>query len=242
MKKFFVLLPLLSIVTLAILFFISPSLTSAEETAQPAANSATENMNNSAGRNYNIPLGSVKKLSPSNIKSTIASRAGTRKALLKIRLDQAKLRLCQVREKVITNRSSKMVQHANRLMTVFDSIATRIQNYYLTRLVPRGKTLPNYDALILNIQNKKNAINPLLETAQSDVNNFNCEGDDPKGQLALFRQDMKAVIAALKAYKTAVKNLIVAVASLGGTERGTATGSATPTLTPEVTQTAEPTL
>src|SRR3989344_6900944 len=104
----------------------------------------------------------------------------------KIRLEEAKLRVCQVREKVITNRSNNMVRHANRLTTVFDSIAARIQNYYLTKLVPQGKTLPNYDALILDIQTNKNALTPLLEAVQADIANFKCDGDNPGSQLTQF--------------------------------------------------------
>src|SRR3989338_6406002 len=159
----------------------------------------------------------------------------------KIRLEEAKLRVCQVREKVITNRSNKMVQHANRLAAVFDSIATRIQKYYLTKLVPQGKTLPNYDALVLDIQTNKNALAPLLAAVQADVTNFKCDGDDPKGQLDQFKEDMHAVIAGLKTYKRSVRNLIVVVASIRGTGEGNATGSAVqPSVVPSVVPSVTP--
>lgn len=153
------------------------------------------------------------------------------------RLEENKLRLCQVKEKVITNRSNNMVRHANRMLGVFNSIATRIQNYYLTRLVPQGKILPNYDALVLAIQTSRNAITPLLEAVQADVANFSCEGNDPKGQLDQFKQDMHAVIAGLKAYKRSVRNLIVAVASIRGETSGNASGSA---VAPSVVPSAAP--
>ncbi|MBI2031921.1 MAG: hypothetical protein HYT08_04885 [Candidatus Levybacteria bacterium] len=188
----------------------------------------------------NTPPGLTKKLSSSET-GTTASKAGSRKPLLKIRLDQAKLRVCQVKEKIITNRSANMVNHVNRIIAVFDSIVTRITNYYQSRLVPQGRILANFDALILDIQTKKNAITPLLEAAQSDVDNFNCEGDDPKGQLDQFKQDIRAIIPGLKAYKTSVRNLIVAIASIRGAGGGTATGSATPTIEPTVLPTVLPT-
>ena len=132
-----------------------------------------------------------------------------------------------------------MIRHANRMVEVFDSIATRIQNYYLTRLVPQGKTLSNYNALVLDIQTNKNAIAPLLQAIQTDIANFKCDGNDPKGQLDQFKEDMHAVIAGLKAYKKSVRNLIVAVASIRGTGEGNATGSATQ---PSIEPTALPTL
>ncbi len=145
----------------------------------------------------------------------------------KIRLEINKLRICQQREKNIVNRSNNMVRHANHMIEVFDSISTRIQNYYLTKLVPQGKVLPNYDALVLEIQTNKNTLAPLLETVKTDVANFKCDGDDPKGQLDQFKEDMQAVIVGLKTFKTSVRNLIVAVNSIGREAGTSASGSAT---------------
>lgn len=198
--------------------------------------------NANAIKKPNTPPSLIKKTPLNKVYNTIASRAGIRKPLLKIKLDQIKLRVCQVKEKIITNRSSKMVNHSNKIVSVFDSIVTRISNYYESRLVPQGRTLANYDALILDIQAKKSAITPLLEAAKADVDNFSCEGDDPKGQLEQFKQDIRAIIPALKAYKISVRNLIVAVASIRGAGGGTATGSAMQTVEPTVLPTAIPTL
>ncbi len=157
----------------------------------------------------------------------------------KIRLEEAKLRVCRLREKNITNRSNQMIRHASRMVEVFSSIATRIQNYYLTKLVPRGKTLPNYDALVLDIQTNKNALTPLLAAVQTDVVNFKCDGDNPKGQLDQFKTDMQAVIRGLKTFRISVRNLIVAVASIRGETGGNASGSATrPSITPSASPTA----
>ena len=144
----------------------------------------------------------------------------------KARLEEAKLRVCRLREKNIVNRSNQMIRHANRMVEVFGSIAARIQNYYLTRLVPQGKTLPNYDVLVSDVQTNKNAIAPLLQALQTDISNFKCDGDNPGGQLTQFRTDIQAVIQGLKAYKTSIRNLIVAVASIRGETSGNASGSA----------------
>jgi len=199
----------------------------------------------------NVPPGLLKKQTLISQQGTSTTSGGKIGQIRKLsgtppfgrgRLEENKLRLCQVKEKVITNRSNNMVRHANRMVAVFDSIATRIQNYYQTRLVPQGKTLPNYNALILDIQTNKNSLTPLLGAVQTDVTNFKCDGDDPKGQLDQFREDMHAVIAGLKAYKRSVRNLIVAVASIRGAGDGNATGSAAaPSITPSTAPTVEPT-
>lgn len=193
-------------------------------------------------RKPNIPPGITKKLTSTETEGVTASKAGNKRSLLKVRLDEVKLKICQIKEKVIVKRSDKMVEHANRIIAVFDSIVTRVTNYYQSRLVSQGRTLSNYDSLLLTIQSKRNAITPLIEAAQTDAANFKCDGDDPKGQLEQFKQDIKAVIPGLKAYKIAVRNLIVAVASLTGAGEKTATGSAVPTVEPTVLPTAAPTL
>ena len=192
----------------------------------------------------NVPPGLLKKQTLISQQGTSTTSGGNIGQIRKLsgtppfgrgRLEENKLRLCQVKEKVITNRSNNMIRHANRMLEVFDSIATRIQNYYLTRLVPQGKILPNYDALILDIQTNKNAITPLLDAVQADIANFKCDGDNPGSQLTQFRTDMQAVIQGLKAYKTPIKNLIVAVASIRGETSGNASGSAVaPSVAPSV--------
>lgn len=153
----------------------------------------------------------------------------SRGSIGKGRLEANKLRLCKVREKNITNRSSNMVAHAHRLVQVFDSITTRVENYYLSKLLPSGKILPSYDALVADIKVNKDAVTHLLQVAESGATNFKCDGDDPKGQLERFREDMRAVIAGLKTYKTSVRNLIVAVSLIKGTGvPSTAVTSVTP--------------
>ncbi len=93
----------------------------------------------------------------------------------------------------------------------FDAIAKRVEDYYISKVVPSGKTVTNYDSLVSEIQNKKQATQTALGKAQTDANSFSCSGNDPKGQLTQFRTDMQTVKSALKDYRTAIKNLIVAV-------------------------------
>ena len=100
----------------------------------------------------------------------------------------------------------------------FDAIAAKVQDYYTSKLVPAGKTVSNYDALVADIQTKKSAIQTALTKAQTDISGFSCTGSDPKGLLKKFSEDMKSVKQALNDYRTAIKNLIVAVHSVTGEE------------------------
>jgi hypothetical protein len=121
----------------------------------------------------------------------------------------------------------------SKIIERFDDIAARVENFYTSKLVPKGKTLGNYDALVADIQSKKTAVNAALTKAQSDINGFSCTADDPKGLLRQYRLDMQAVKGALQDYRKSIKNLIVAVRGLvGASETATPTMSPGPTATP----------
>lgn len=132
------------------------------------------------------------------------------------RLNEAKLRACQAKENALKKRSEHLGKLASTMGEKFAAIAQRVEEYYTTKAVPGGKTIANYDSLVSDIQTKKAAVQTALTQAQTDAAGFTCTGDNPKGQLTQFKGGMKAVIKALKDYRTSIKNLIVAVRSVTG--------------------------
>jgi len=102
--------------------------------------------------------------------------------------------------------------------TKFDGVATRVENRYTQKLLPKGKTLSNYDALVADIVAKKAAVDAALSVAKNDVASFSCTASDPKAQLTQHRKDMQTVKAALKDFRKSVRNLVVAVRTLAGEE------------------------
>ena len=154
------------------------------------------------------------------------------------RLTNAKLKACQARENAIKIRSRHLGQLATTMEEKFDAIAQRVEDYYTSKVVPSGKTVVNYNALVADIQTKKTAVQTALSQAQTDSTGFSCTGNDPKGQMTQFRKDMQAVIQALKDYRTSIKNLIVAVHSVTGTtERTNPSASPSPSASPVPTAT-----
>lgn len=127
--------------------------------------------------------------------------------------EPGKLRACQAKENGIKNRLTSLNNLATNMESKFTSIANRVEEYYTAKVVPAGKTVPNYDALVSDIQTKKTAVQTALTKTQTDAGTFTCTSNDPKGQLTLFRKDMQAVKSALKEYRTSIKNLTVAVHS-----------------------------
>lgn len=135
---------------------------------------------------------------------------------VKDRLDSRRLKLCEVKEKVIKNRTESLTRLVLNMEDKFASISARVQKYYTEKLVPEGKTVSNYDALVSDIDAKKAALDSALSNAQSDSSNFACDSDNPKGKLKDFREDMQEVKSALHEYRLSIKNLIVAVRGIVG--------------------------
>ncbi len=138
-----------------------------------------------------------------------------------------RLRACQAHEDAIKRRLTHLTNLVTNMETKFDAIATRVENYYTNKVVPRGKTVANYNTLVSDIQTQKTNVQTALKKAQTDANSFSCTSGSPKAQLTQFREDMQAVKEALKDYRTSIKNLIVAVHSVTG--RANSEGSPKPT-------------
>lgn len=128
-------------------------------------------------------------------------------------LTEVKLKVCQNREAAIKKRAENLGKMASSMLKKFAAHAQRVEEFYTTKVVPSGQTVANYDSLVADIQTKNTAVQIALTQAQSNVSSFTCSGTDPKGQLTQYRSDMLAVKSALKDYRTAIKNLIVAVRS-----------------------------
>lgn len=141
-------------------------------------------------------------------------------------LAAAQLQACQKRETAVNNIIARIVDRSTKQIAVFDTIATRTENFYTSK----GQTVANYDTLVA-------AVNTAKSKAQSDLaamkttDTMVCTGNDPKGIVGAFKDDLKLEIADLKAYKTAIKNLIVAVKSVQGTDSKTSNSSSSSTTT-----------
>lgn len=152
---------------------------------------------------------------PQNV---VSQGQGVERPNIPVTQGAGKLKACQARENAVKTRMSRLTQLATNMETKFDTIASRVEAYYTSKVVPSGKTVPNYDSLVLYIGTKKTAVQTTLTKAQTDADNFSCASSTPKAQLTQVREDMQAVKQALKNFRTSIKNLIVAVHSVTGEE------------------------
>lgn len=153
------------------------------------------------------------------------------------RLEGLRLEFCQKHEDEVDTRLTSLGNLVANVLGKFDAIAARVEQFYTNKVIPTGRTVPNYDALLADITAKRTAVTTALSNTQNDINGFSCTAENPKGQIRLFRTDMQTVKRTLQDYRTSIKNLIVAVRSVVGE---TESESPKPSETPEATPTAAP--
>lgn len=129
------------------------------------------------------------------------------------RLSKAKLNVCAKKTKHVNQVMDRITERATAQLAVFTKISDRTQAFY----VSKGKTFAGYDALVATATAAKIKAEADI-TALKAVDSFTCDSADPKGSVEAFKAKTKLVVADLKAYKTAVKNLIVAVKSVQSAE------------------------
>ncbi|HET7640449.1 MAG TPA: hypothetical protein VFK47_17115 [Ktedonobacteraceae bacterium] len=145
-------------------------------------------------------------------RETAQTTAAEKREAAQTRLANAKLKACQNREKAITNIMTRIGDRGQKQVDLFTKIADKTQAFYTNK----GKKLSNYDTLVSDVTAKKQAAQTAVDATKASVIEFKCDGSDPKGAAASFKENMKTQNTALKAYKTAVKNLIVGVKSVQG--------------------------
>lgn len=160
-----------------------------------------------------VPVLAVGSNSHANVQAQTAGQPSDPGSQGSTRLEAAKLKACQNREKAINNIMARIANRGSKQLDVFNKIAERTESFY----TDKGKPLSNYDALVADVNAKKAAAQTEVDAVKASNVTFKCDGSDPKGAISSFKDNLKAKIAALKDYKTAIKNLIVGVKSVQGT-------------------------
>lgn len=161
------------------------------------------------------------------------SKAMERKAN---KLSETRLKVCQGREEKIGNRFKSLIAIGEKTHAGKEKIIERVDKFYTNVLVPAGHTLPNYAALKADIETKEAAVKSALEAAQASGQGFSCDSEDPKAEADAFREDVKTLIAANKAYRTSVRAYVVAVRDLAKQAKADKISSS-PVISPAITET-----
>jgi hypothetical protein len=138
-------------------------------------------------------------------------------------LSQARLHVCENRQHVINNITSRIVKRGTNQLNLFTTIAQRVETFK----TGHSLTVANYDQLVATLQTDQAKVTSDLATMKSNET-LECSGN-PQGVASSFQTALKQEISDLKTYKTDVKNLITAVKAAArasdSTDQSTAGGN-----------------
>jgi hypothetical protein len=119
---------------------------------------------------------------------------------------------CSNKRRVVGNILTRIANRGQKQIDVFTKIAERTEKFK----EDKSLTVDNYDSLVTTVNDKKTAAETTVNKIKADAAaaaTLSCDAGQPKSVVGGFKDDLKAENSALKAYKTAIKNLIVAVKS-----------------------------
>lgn len=124
------------------------------------------------------------------------------------------------REKLAEQKRKVCEAHAEQINKVMDNVAKRtdthmsnITNVYVLAkafYVKHDLTVDNFDQLVAAVDTKKAAAESIAATL-TKRSDFSCESDGPKTDIQEFKNQRLDKVNAVKAYRTAVKELVAAI-------------------------------
>jgi hypothetical protein len=136
-------------------------------------------------------------------------------------------KVCENRKKGLTVRSSRIVANSKRIDEKITDIYKKVDNYKTTNNV----TVANYDELTAAITTAQDDANTAISDLEKVVPTTDCTSttNTNSTDVATFKTAAKKTRDSLKAYRSAVKKLLVAVAQAKGDDKTTTTDTNTST-------------
>lgn len=151
-----------------------------------------------------------------------------RKAELKAKLEAAKearmnklegkrLEICEKRQTKVNNILARGTEQSRKHLGVFQKIEEKVKQFY----VDKNLSAEGYDAAVTNADEKEAAAVAAIEASTETT--FDCATTDGAKPGDAVRELMKTRHEALKAYRTAVKDLILVVKKGHGQQQNSTT-------------------
>lgn len=118
--------------------------------------------------------------------------------------------VCESHENAINTITKRIDTRTQNQITLFDTIATRVENFY----GGQPQVITNYSQLADAITAAKTQAGLDLSALQTN-STIDCNSD-PKDMVMAFQAEVKTTTNDLQSYRTAVKNLIAAVGKADG--------------------------
>ena len=165
-------------------------------------------------------------------KAEIKQRLETAKAERTEKLADRRLQACEKRQDRVNAIFDRATERNTKQLAVFQKIEERVKAFYATK----NLNTEGYDAAVQNADDKEAAAVAAIEASETVT--FDCTATDAAKPGSVIKEAMTARHAALKDYRTAIKDLILVVKKGHGQQTNTTSGDET---TETETETEAPT-
>lgn len=138
-------------------------------------------------------------------KAEVKQRIEAKRAEVQQKLADKRLQACEKRQAKVNQIFAKATERNKKQLAVFQKIEERVREFY----VSKNLSAEGYDAAVANADAKEAAAVAAIE-ASTEVT-FDCSATDAAKPGSVIKEAMQARHAALKDYRTAVKDLILVV-------------------------------
>lgn len=165
---------------------------------------------------------------------TLREKIASRSAAVKERLAGSRLQACKKVEQSLTTKSNKMSESLTKHLGGLEKLQGKVETLAAKR-TGQGRTISGY-AVLVTAANEAKAKAAAAIAEVKDPPAIDCSSDNPKAAVAEFKSSFKSAREALQGYHRALRNLLVAVASVTGQENRTSSSSAKPATSSSTTR------
>jgi len=127
---------------------------------------------------------------------------------------------CEQRQKSIDKRTSNFAAAAQRHLDVFNKIFTKVQAFHDSK----GLNVTGYDTLVATVTTKQTAAQAAVDALKALDVQIDCTQSDPATTVATIKTAVTNAHNALKDYRKALKDLVVALKGASTAEHTDTTG------------------
>ena len=143
-----------------------------------------------------------------------------RRLKVKEHTEAQRQKACELRQKSIDKRTANFGAAAQRHLTVFNNIFTKVKAFHDSK----GLNVADYDTLVATATAKQTAAQAAVDALKALDVQIDCTQTDPAGTVATIKTAVANARTALKDYRTAIKNVIVALKGASTSTSNTTTG------------------
>lgn len=121
--------------------------------------------------------------------------------------ETARQKACEQRQANIDKRTANFATAAQRHLGVFNKIFTKVQAFHDKKQL----NVTNYDSLVATVTAKQTAAQTAVDALKALDVNIDCTQTDPATTVATVKTAVSDARTALKAYRSSIKDLVVAL-------------------------------